>query len=304
MSTFLGLFGYTAVDQALEARVANLESSVSSQAVVIDSQQDEIESLHRLGKYDTKINQENFESDSHTAYNTPLPYTESSTSVNYWKGKIFVLNSKAKTKYMYHLYENGYAEYVNTGFSYQSNIRANWEKPAIYGADREYEDNEHATVTDANETIAPTDNRISTTSREYTYALVTRPVPEGTYKDYFLYLDSSELKVIDGTETKENYSYYDDNYSVCTTNIYKYGYSLQLKVTGHADKALAGKRLRINCIAYLLGDDSEEINSLISTVTIDTNGNFETTIVGQLNSENMLNSIEKYGYAPWLSIIN
>ncbi len=44
LASFVGLFGYQIVDKALESRVDNLEYQVSSQ-------QEEIESLHNIGKY-------------------------------------------------------------------------------------------------------------------------------------------------------------------------------------------------------------------------------------------------------------
>lgn len=44
LTTIIGIFGYAVVDKTTDARLATLESQVSSQ-------QDEIESLHKIGKY-------------------------------------------------------------------------------------------------------------------------------------------------------------------------------------------------------------------------------------------------------------
>ncbi len=65
LSMFVGIFGYAIVDETIEARVSNLEAAVSSQ-------QEEIESLHHIGKY----------TPSSTAPTTRNPGVTSQTAVS------------------------------------------------------------------------------------------------------------------------------------------------------------------------------------------------------------------------------
>ena len=276
MSTFIGLFGYTIVDEALEARVANLENSVSSQAVVIDSQQDEIESLHFLGKYSTTASKptttrrvpttvtpsSDEPSENTTFFQTTIPVP---TSAEYWQGKVFRPAYEIQTKYMYRVYENGNIESVPTGIIYPT-----------------------TTTTLQNTTNGET----APTNLGY----------EGAYKECFLYLDSYELKVTDaGTNTKD-YSYYDQDYSLGTTEFETNYYVLKFNLTGHADKELNGKTANVN---YMVSGNSFNLTQYFSDLdcVIDENGNFSITATAVISSnEFILNSLEEYGYGFYVSV--
>ena len=271
MSTFLGLFGYTVVDQALEARVANLESYVSSQAIVIDSQQDEIESLHRLGKYD----------DSST--------TISHTSASYWKGKVFQPNN-LQTKYMFRVYSDGTVYLVRTGVNHASATR--WTNTKSK-ADR-YTITNKATGTDALVTEAPIfDDRGQDRFDNGTTTKIT-------CKECFLYVDSVELKVIDVETKREKRYYYDENYSENAIDFDVNKYTLSFRVAGHADKELAGKTLYIDVhnpnngtllFQSYYQPDFGRYNPSISC-KIDENGNYDVSDSLIYDGSNYVESLE------------
>ena len=279
MSTFIGLFGYTIVDEALEARVANLESSVSSQAVVIDSQQDEIESLHFLGKYSTTTkkatttrvnpttatNFDEDQSDNTTVSPDPTAFSGTTivpTSAEYWKNRIFQPVSGIQTKHMYRVYNNGRVDYVPTGVVYPTTA-----------------------VTTSND-----GQNVSNTSED-----------ADTYKECFLYYDSSELKVTSAEVNTKQYSYYDQDYSMGTTDIETNFYVLQFSLTGHTDKELAGKTAYVY---YLASGSSYEITHWFSNLNceIDEDGNFTITGSAVLTDDFILNLLEGSGYQFRISV--
>ncbi len=224
LASFVGLFGYQIVDKAIEARVDNLEYQVSSQ-------QEEIESLHKIGKY------------SNSEYNDP--YTENSVNANSETQATFSLDSShegdddnhntndnnnnysdsypsiggvqeytGQKKYMFRLYESGWFRYISPGSSpLENNIQVSSTEP---------------------------------TTSDNTYA-ETRPAgarDDGIYyiDDYYLTITSASRTILGIEDATEKY--YDNNYSV-QSRVTGSVYTVKYHIEGHTDQALAGKKLRV-----------------------------------------------------------
>jgi hypothetical protein len=212
LSMFVGLFGYAIVDDAMESRVANLES-------VVSSQQNEIDSLHGLNSY------------SHTT--TAFTGTTADTST-YRETITTKVNSyySAKTKFMFRLYSDGYIAYIPSG------------------------------------TATITTRRYYTTTRAS--VTTTTAFPE-EYREYFAYITDSSC-VLSSKETQTRiYTYYNSDYTMCSTVSSCDNFHLTLTVKGYTDKVFAGKCISIQ---VKIGEGDSESSYVTCKGTIADDGTF------------------------------
>lgn len=111
LASFVGLFGYQIVDKAIEARVSNLESSVSSLVDVVKSQEDKIDSFN----YNTTSGIEDLTNSAVNPHSSTSSSTENSTNKEVYVGYSFPARN-LQTKYMFRLYSNGAIRYISTGY--------------------------------------------------------------------------------------------------------------------------------------------------------------------------------------------
>lgn len=230
LASFVGLFGYQIVDKTIEARVDNLEYQVSSQ-------QEEIESLHRIGKYSVSLSSSTeFYSSSNVSsqFETSSLYedpslSESISSVEYpvlvTVGYVFPIK-KLQTKYMYRVYSNGAIRYVPTG-------------------------------------LAP----VCTTAPNAT-------LPDD-YDEYYLYVNSVEAVVTSIEDKTESYTYYDADYTLKTGTTTKKLVSVTVTVSGKTDPIFAGKKVTIYPQIYRSDSDDGLYNITSNSTVIEDNGSFE-----------------------------
>ncbi len=109
------------------------------------------------------------------------------------------------------------------------------------------------------------------------------PVPptQLTYTDTFLYLTEVEAKVSVSENYTEPYSYYDKDYSVLYSHIDKQKNEVVFNFKGNTSPDLYGKKVNFDLTFWQNCDST--IQSVGSTITsdntIDSNGNFEYTVV-------------------------
>ena len=222
LSMFVGLYGYAIVDEALENRVKNLEYAVSSQEECINS-------LHRLGDYSMTTD--------------PTENTTSTTTIPTFNGTF--RNVGKQTKFMFRLYSNGAIRYVGT-FAFEptdplyptSSTSPYLSYLSLSTSPYYYSTRSHQT--------APTDTTSITTS---TSNISSTTLPDD-YEEYFAYITESSAVVTSTEDTSSVLTYYDHNYDVSTSIKYKNKTYTTVTVKGYTDEIFAGKTISMICQIY------------------------------------------------------
>ena len=222
LASFVGLFGYQIVDKTIEARVDKLEYQVSSQ-------QEEIESLHHLGKYYVSSSSADLSSNHDISSSTPPSSTDSGTptvfpptaSSVYVPEVGTVYSYTGRTRYKYRLYYNGAIKYID---------------PSNSGSINDILVQETFTGTMVESTVI------------YYNA------------DYYVNITNASRTLINIQQHTSKY--YDDDYSI-HSSVVSDEYIYKYNVSGIADSALAGKTIVMNSSTAIINDDgSFEIESI------------------------------------------
>lgn len=245
-ASFVGLFGYQIVDKAIEERVNNLEYQVSSQ-------QEEIESLHHLGKYGN-VNEE---------ITIPSFYSEAS-SLNIGDTQKYT----GQTKFLFREYADGSVVFISTSDSNSINNIKIFPANEISFKSRNEDQAEIAPAKEETPKSAETPAIAPPT----TYADGKREY----INDFYIYINDASRKIVN---KKDNYTkLYDENYSVQSRKS-GFEYSVRYIINGNADLYFAGKEVLIYtseniCIKTIINNDGTfSVDTEIKQTRIDSSFN-------------------------------
>lgn len=201
LSTFVGIFGFQIADKAIDERVSDLEYSVSSQ-------QEEIESLHRIGKYEETTTAfyegETTDKPDESSSHTSLTVTPSVSITDFSYDNISVgdrFDYNGSRAYKIRIYSDASFKFINPG-------------------------------TELLESELDISVPIS----------VTATVPIFAVKDSWFYIDYAYFTVTSIDNITK--ICYDEEYNP-TEKITGYNASIDVVVSGRTDKALAGQYIRV-----------------------------------------------------------